>query len=661
MTFFGADRKVLETGRELGRGGEGRVLDLTNQPGMVLKQYFEPLTDNQIAKLWRMIDIRNEAVCGYAAWPEELVEDPDGHTVGFIMKKLSGYVPLHHLFSPMDRKKMFPDKGYNFLAHVARNLAVAFQHMHESGLVIGDVNEGNILVNAIGLVSFIDCDSFQIPHEGGSGYYYCEVGVPRFTPPELLKKGTFEQVVRTQNTDDFSLAVLIFQLLFLGRHPFAGKSHSPGEMDEETAIRTGAFAYSLRKKRQRLSPPPDSFPINGLPDELVDLFHQAFEEKVRPAAGQWAAALNALLQDMQTCSLTRLHSYPSGMEECPWCRFRKERGILYFLDDSYLQANRDLGDLDQFVQGFRIDPLEIREISAALLTPSVHPMPVNGHFVRMRNATALMVVLGIAFSLVMFLISPILTVFWLLVTLTIYSRLSWKKQLLQQETILQTEAKKEKERLQQALNQYHDPADLQSYHKNLEALEQSVSAFRNLPQTGEQKRRDMEDRLYNEQLRLYLACFKLEHHAIPAIGPNKKEVLMKNGIENAADVYRIGSIKIPGIGPKNKQLLIDWQRQLATGFLYMPDSGRVAEELRQTETEMLKLRGGLERQIRRQHQDVTYQRTHLVHKADRWQGVIAEQARKAGNAEAAYQEFRKMCRFNLPFLITRPKARQNRP
>src|SRR6185312_15826557 len=150
------------TGRELGRGGEGTVYELSDHSGLVLKLYNEPLTADKAGKLRQMLAVNNPAIEAYAAWPVDLILNNDGHVCGFVMKKLTGYMPLHNSFSPMDRKKLFPDKGYNFLVHVARNLSTAFLKLHEAGLIVGDVNEGNILINASGLVAFIDCDSFQV-------------------------------------------------------------------------------------------------------------------------------------------------------------------------------------------------------------------------------------------------------------------------------------------------------------------------------------------------------------------------------------------------------------------------------------------------------------------------------------------------------------------
>ena len=52
-------------------------------------------------------------------------------------------------------------------------------------------------------------------------YYRCPVGKPEFTPPELQGR-LFAHLDRAPEHDLFGLAVLIFQLLMEGTHPFAG-------------------------------------------------------------------------------------------------------------------------------------------------------------------------------------------------------------------------------------------------------------------------------------------------------------------------------------------------------------------------------------------------------------------------------------------------------
>ena len=141
MIFRGLHNTEYETSSELGRGGEGTVFLLRNDATLVLKKYNAPLTGGKIKKLLKMVAIGSGDIEKYAAWPTDVVSDEKGVTWGFVMRKLTGYVPLHKVFNPMDRKSLFPEKGYNFLVHVARNLATAFYKLHEAGLVVGDVNE----------------------------------------------------------------------------------------------------------------------------------------------------------------------------------------------------------------------------------------------------------------------------------------------------------------------------------------------------------------------------------------------------------------------------------------------------------------------------------------------------------------------------------------
>ena len=125
------------------------------------------------------------------------------------------------------------------MVRAATNLARAFGQIHAASHVIGDVNHGNALIGKDGTAVLIDCDSIQVRDR--SRTFACDVGTPLFTPPELQGK-TFRGLHRTENHDRFGLAVLIFHLLFQGRHPFAGV-YADGEMPLERAIAESRFAY----------------------------------------------------------------------------------------------------------------------------------------------------------------------------------------------------------------------------------------------------------------------------------------------------------------------------------------------------------------------------------------------------------------------------------
>ncbi len=137
------------------------------------------------------------------------------------MPRVDGHKDIHTLYSPRSRKAEFPNADWRFLIRAAANTARAFAAIHETGCVIGDVNHGGVCVSDKATVRLIDCDSFQVTV--GTRRFLCEVGVPTFTSPELQGK-PFRGVVRSPNHDNFGLAVLVFHLLYMGRHPFAGGS-----------------------------------------------------------------------------------------------------------------------------------------------------------------------------------------------------------------------------------------------------------------------------------------------------------------------------------------------------------------------------------------------------------------------------------------------------
>ncbi|PQJ12700.1 hypothetical protein CJD36_002850 [Flavipsychrobacter stenotrophus] len=643
MIFHGSHSEQYITGRELGRGGEGTVYELQNDGSRVLKQYNEPLSPLQIQKLQTMVGMRNPAIEAYAAWPSALVADDKGTVCGFIMKKLTGFVPLHMIFSPLDRKKMFPDKGYNFLVHVARNLATAFHKLHEAGLVVGDVNEGNILINANGLVSFIDCDSFQVKNE--TGYFFCEVGVPRYTPPELLARQSFDNVVRTTNTDSFSLAILIFQLLFLGRHPFAGRNKSAMDIDEETAIKLHEFAYSLTSRKKKLFPPFDSFDINNLTQPLMDAFHKAFETESRPVPAEWIKALDGLLTEMTTCSVSRIHSYPAKMAECPWCAFRKAKGIMYFLDDTYLQADALLYDIEQFVNGFRIDKMELKNWSGSMFDASVTANSISAEWHKERAKALLVAVVYVILSLVCFVVVHPLSILagGALLLAWMHSGPVAKKVKLEKQRLLNNY-----EQIHGQMNKliaaYNDSPDKELYLIGVNKLMKSVERFRALPDEGERLRREMEELIYNDNLQMYLRQFDINSHAIASIGQTRKTILLNAGIMTAADVS-INLQKLVGIGPKTIQILLDWQRQMSLGFVYIPDTAKLAMGMQQVAADVATMKRDLERTIRQDYQSLSYHKLNVTNRALVLDRQIKDAVTQNTQAKLDMQSFSRFSRF----------------
>ena len=248
------------------------------------------------------------------------------------MPRVDGHKDIHTLYSPRSRKAEFPAADWRFLVRAAANTARAFAAIHECGCVIGDVNHGGVCVSDKATVRLIDCDSFQVTV--GTRRFLCEVGVPTFTPPELQGK-PFRGVARSPNHDNFGLAVLIFHLLFMGRHPFAGRFLGRGDMSIEKAIAEFRFAYGADRAVFRMEPPPNVPSVAIASQGVASLVERAFSrggvrDGGRPAAREWVSCLDGLERQLKTCHVNSSHHYVVGLDHCPWCRLEAATGAVLF-------------------------------------------------------------------------------------------------------------------------------------------------------------------------------------------------------------------------------------------------------------------------------------------------------------------------------------------
>ncbi len=315
-------------GPRIGAGGEGTVFLVDEDPGLVAKIYAEPPAPGQVAKLEAMIASGDDLLRRVAAWPIALLAGDDG-PAGFLMPKLASQLPLHELFGPRRRQELFPDAHWTFLVHAARNVARAFEAMHERDIVVGDVNSNNVVIHQNSKTRLIDCDSFQIRRDGQ--LFRCTVGVPEYQPPEL-QSADLAATERLPEHDRFGLAVMIFQLLFVGKHPFAGIL-PPQLMGDPTIggnVAAGHFFYAPDAAARGLRPPPGSLSLTALPDAITALFARAFagDATGRPSASEWREGLRELESTAVACPRSRRHRYVRGVD-CPWCALERT-GLYYF-------------------------------------------------------------------------------------------------------------------------------------------------------------------------------------------------------------------------------------------------------------------------------------------------------------------------------------------
>jgi DNA-binding helix-hairpin-helix protein with protein kinase domain len=341
--------KSIRLGQQLGRGGEGAVYEVQGQPDKVAKIYHKPVDSKQAAKLGGMVGAKTPQLVEVSAWPTDILRDKSrGAVQGLIMPKVQNYREIHHLYGPAHRKRDFPTADWAFLIHAARNVARVFEVIHNHGHVIGDVNQGNILVAADATCKLIDCDSFQVVSGGQT--YSCDVGVPQFTPPELQNK-PFHGITRTQNHDNFGLALICFHLLFMGRHPFSGRYSGPEDMPIEKAIQEFRFAYGISAAAKKMSPPPNVLGLDTITNQLRNLLERAFNQgsvqsTSRPTPKEWVQELDTLKNSLRSCAQNSVHKYSGNLQSCPWCSLEQSSGILYFLS-SVSRVVGDLFDINQ--------------------------------------------------------------------------------------------------------------------------------------------------------------------------------------------------------------------------------------------------------------------------------------------------------------------------
>jgi DNA-binding helix-hairpin-helix protein with protein kinase domain len=382
-TLFDAIGQVIQLGDEVGRGGEGSVYEVANDPSLVAKIYHAaPLTNEQLAKLRAITSAWTSELEKISAWPRTVLFDSVRRKpCGMLMSRMVSARPLHELYGTTNRRRNFPDVGWHHLVLAARNVAAAFNTLHSAEIVVGDVNQGNLLVDPQMCVRLIDCDSFQISRGGAT--FNCPVGSPHFTPPELQGQ-RLRDVVRTVNHDRFGLAILIFHLLFVGRHPFAGRYRGPGDMSIEKAIAERRFAFSRNTAATQVDPPPASLLLNDLPPRIGELFEAAFrtggaQGNSRPSPQQWISELEHLIQRRCVCKIDPMHVYSPEAGRCPWCRIEDVGGPSFFLSSDVPSSvtSLRLAKLDETV-------LQLPEVCLPALSAARLALPTFAPLERVR-------------------------------------------------------------------------------------------------------------------------------------------------------------------------------------------------------------------------------------------------------------------------------------
>lgn len=566
-------------GHQIGAGGEGVVFDVQGAPQFVAKWYKHQPTTDKSHKLTGMAKGSNSALSSIAAWPTTtLHKSPSGPLVGFLMPKLSGYYPIHTLYSPANRKFSFPKADWAFLVHTARNLASAIAAIHGHGHVVGDINQGNVLVAGDATVKLIDCDSFQIRVNGRD--FLCEVGVPEFTPPELHGYKNFAALTRNFNHDAFGLAVLIFHLIFMGRHPFAGRFLGKGDKPIEDAIREFRFAFGQAASSKQMAPPPHSLSLHQTSIELASLFERAFSEsagraRTRPTAREWLTALDKFRGELAVCASFPAHKFHRSVNKCPWCEIQRNAGPDFFISVTIAKLS-SLGPTFDLAKAWAAISSVPRPNTSGLVIPSVKisttltPLPSYLGFTRSQAVCLWGSTLGLAAGIILGL-SIVLSLGLSVVLLALYyyapNRREKRKRKVELAALGRSVASTQEQWA--ALAKRFDV----QFQNKLKELEELKNRYESLSKLMTQEIQQLEQARETEQRKDFLERHFIKDFKINGIGPDRRATLLSFGIETLYDVTPRAVDQVPGFGQALTSALVVVRKRVEAQFRFDPTKG----------------------------------------------------------------------------------------
>ena len=321
---------------KLGRGASANVYRITIEN----KQYAAKIYhDGQLINLSKInamlrevpdecFVVNNGIEYPQLAWPQDVIYSDSGDPVGILLPLVdtAESFTLDHYYDTRLFKKMgsHDEAALSYKLEIARNLAHVIAKLHELGHFIIDCKPQNIRVfKRTHVVSLIDCDGFSI--KGKNERYPAEMLSTDYIAPEAQRRLSSPSTL-VENQDRYALAVILFQLLNRGTHPFQGIITDPTVLfntnDEKAAA--GLYPHGIIPN-DKITPRKES--THHLWDSktrsMFDLAFTTGSPSARPTASQWAHHFEELLlnKGLQRCNKINNdveHIRFRGMD-CPAC------------------------------------------------------------------------------------------------------------------------------------------------------------------------------------------------------------------------------------------------------------------------------------------------------------------------------------------------------
>jgi DNA-binding helix-hairpin-helix protein with protein kinase domain len=591
----------VQLGQQLGRGGEGAVFEVVGNADRVAKIYLKEVSPERSAKLLAMQTLRTPALDSLTAWPIDVLKLPNGKVGGFVMANMRNSKDIHALYSPKSRLTEFPNADWRMLVRAALNTAKAFAVLHEAGCLVGDVNHGGVRVAQDATVKLIDCDSFQITQ--GTRTFVCEVGVDNFTPAELQGK-SFKDVVRTKNHDNFGLAVLVFQMLMMGRHPFAGRYRGPEDMPIDKAIGQFRYAYSKDTSTTGMQVPPNTAPVESASADVVQLWERAFgrggtSPSGRPTAQEWMRALAKVETSFVRCTRNPAHYYHGPFGKCPWCPIEQIGVVLFPIPTGFAIPSAGGTFVLDVVWAQIKSVAPPPQVPAVLPSPSVGPSPealkAKSERTRWKMSGYVVAAMTAVFGLVLN------ANWWLPWLVAAFFSGRWTNGLSSAADLkpFQDRYFSAHRNHEMLAKKWLVEGPSNAFNDKLMQYQKLRDELLGLPLVRKERYARLVAHRREDALRRFLDTFKIYNAKIPGIGRTKIDALESWNIETAADITQQAVMEVPGFGPALTSRLIQWRAQMERKFTFDPASSVDPRQVADLDRSIAVRRSELENELRR--------------------------------------------------------------
>lgn len=282
--YLNGRRRQLTPNTIIGKGGEADIYDLGNNE--VLKLYKQPndpdYVGNKIAQQGaseRLAEYQRKLPAfsslhlpSHVVSPKATSFDKSsgGNVTGYTMDYLKDMEVLLKLSDRQYRERGGIDG--NRVVSTFINLYELVKGVHEAGVVIGDFNDLNVLVDLAGQVFLVDADSMQF--DG----FYCRTFTSRFVDP-LLSEHQSLVLGRPHSTDSdwYAFSVMLFQsMLFVGPYGGVHRPQSGKRLQHDARVLRRITVFN-----PEVIYPKPALSFNRLPDELLQHFHKVYENDYR--------------------------------------------------------------------------------------------------------------------------------------------------------------------------------------------------------------------------------------------------------------------------------------------------------------------------------------------------------------------------------------------